>query len=69
MAYLEVVTSIVLAWLLLGEALSVAQLVGAAAVVTGAFLAQTAVPDTSAAQGPETLPTAQDPAPQTGSAR
>ena len=68
-AYLEVVTSIVLAWLLLGEALSVAQLVGAAAVVTGAFLAQTAVPDTSAAQGPETLPTAQDPAPQTGSAR
>jgi len=43
-AYLEVVTSIVLAWLLLGEELSPAQLAGAVAVVAGAFLAQTAVP-------------------------
>ncbi|MEY9212302.1 EamA family transporter [Thermobifida halotolerans] len=43
-AYLEVVTSILLAWLLLGEALSPAQITGAVAVVVGAFLAQTSVP-------------------------
>src|SRR5690606_31714552 len=52
-AYLEVVTSIVLAWLLLGEALSPAQIVGAVAVVAGAFLAQTAVPETPAPRSQE----------------
>ncbi|HLU97174.1 EamA family transporter [Thermobifida alba] len=58
-AYLEVVTSIVLAWLLLGEALSPAQIVGAVAVVAGAFLAQTAVPETPAPRSQEPR-TAQD---------
>lgn len=43
-AYLEVVTAIVLAWVLLGEALSFWQLIGAGVIVTGAFIAQTAVP-------------------------
>jgi len=43
-AYLEVVTAIVLAWLLLGEALSPPQTAGAVIVVAGAFLAQRAVP-------------------------
>lgn len=43
-AYLEVVTAIVLAWILLGEALNTMQLLGAVVIVTGAFIAQTAVP-------------------------
>ena len=43
-AYLEVVTAIVLAWVLLGEALTPVQILGAAVIVTGAFIAQTAVP-------------------------
>ena len=44
-AYLEVVTAIVLAWLLLGEALSPVQVVGAVVIVVGAFITQTAVPE------------------------
>lgn len=43
-AYLEVVTAIVLAWVLLGEALTPVQILGAVVIVTGAFIAQTAVP-------------------------
>ncbi|MBX9389236.1 DMT family transporter [Streptomonospora nanhaiensis] len=43
-AYLEVVTAIVLAWLLLGEALTPPQALGAVIVVAGAFVAQRAVP-------------------------
>ncbi len=43
-AYLEVVTAIVLAWVLLGEALTPVQILGAAVIVAGAFIAQTAVP-------------------------
>jgi drug/metabolite transporter (DMT)-like permease len=46
-AYLEVVTAIVLAWLLLGEALSSVQLAGALVVITGAYLAQRATPSES----------------------
>jgi drug/metabolite transporter (DMT)-like permease len=46
-AYLEVVTAIVLAWLLLGEALSSVQLVGAVVVIAGAYLAQRATPTES----------------------
>ncbi|GAA3741313.1 drug/metabolite transporter (DMT)-like permease [Spinactinospora alkalitolerans] len=42
-AYLEVVTAIVLAWLMLGEALSAPQIAGAVIVVAGAFIAQTSV--------------------------
>lgn len=42
--YLEVVTAIVLAWALLGEALSPVQILGAVVIVAGAFIAQTAVP-------------------------
>ncbi|GAA1114372.1 EamA family transporter [Nocardiopsis metallicus] len=59
-AYLEVVTAIVLAWVLLGEALTPVQVLGAAVIVTGAFIAQTAVPRT-----PETavLPATEQPAP------
>ncbi|MDE3722119.1 EamA family transporter [Nocardiopsis sp. N85] len=45
-AYLEVVTAIVLAWVLLGEALTPVQIAGAVVIVTGAFIAQTAVPGT-----------------------
>ncbi|CAL9343921.1 hypothetical protein SUDANB121_00338 [Nocardiopsis dassonvillei] len=45
-AYLEVVTAIVLAWILLGEALTPVQILGAAVIVAGAFIAQTAVPGT-----------------------
>lgn len=45
-AYLEVVTAIGLAWILLGEALTPIQILGAAVIVTGAFIAQTAVPGT-----------------------
>ncbi|WP_017591765.1 EamA family transporter [Nocardiopsis potens] len=44
-AYLEVVTAIALAWLLLGEALTPAQTLGAAIVIAGAFTAQRAVPE------------------------
>lgn len=47
-AYLEVVTAIVLAWVLLGETLTPVQILGAVVIVTGAFIAQTAVPS-----GPE----------------
>jgi drug/metabolite transporter (DMT)-like permease len=43
-AYLEVVTAIVLAWMLLGEALTPVQAVGAAVIVAGALVTQTAVP-------------------------
>ncbi len=43
-AYLEVVTAIVLAWVLLGEALTPVQILGSVVIVTGAFVAQTAVP-------------------------
>ncbi|WP_017569019.1 EamA family transporter [Nocardiopsis halotolerans] len=46
--YLEVVTAIVLAWALLGEALTPAQILGAAVIVTGALIAQTAVPSAPA---------------------
>lgn len=45
-AYLEVVTAIVLAWFLLGEALTPMQIIGAVVIVTGAFITQTAVPTT-----------------------
>lgn len=63
-AYLEVVTAIVLAWILLGEALNTMQLLGAVVIVTGAFIAQTAVPTaptTTAASDPDE-PTATTPA-------
>ncbi|MEX1056903.1 MAG: DMT family transporter, partial [Natronospirillum sp.] len=43
-AYLEVVTAIVLAWLLLNETLSNVQIIGAVIVVIGAYLAQRATP-------------------------
>ncbi|GLU48449.1 EamA family transporter [Nocardiopsis ansamitocini] len=52
-AYLEVVTAIVLAWLMLGEALSPAQAIGAIIVLAGAFIAQSAVPS---APAPPTTP-------------
>ncbi|MFC4562289.1 DMT family transporter [Nocardiopsis mangrovi] len=55
-AYLEVVTAIVLAWLMLGEALSVPQMIGAAIVVAGAFIAQTSVPGTAAVPSPSPVP-------------
>ncbi|WP_156208068.1 DMT family transporter [Nocardiopsis sp. SBT366] len=58
-AYLEVVTAIVLAWVLLGEALTLVQVVGAVVIVTGAFIAQTAVPS-SPAPGNEASPAAPD---------
>ena len=61
-AYLEAVTAIVLAWLLLGEALTPVQILGAAVIVAGAFIAQTAVPaappPVSAAPGRTTAATA-----------
>ncbi|TGG93206.1 EamA family transporter [Natronospirillum operosum] len=44
-AYLEVVTAIVLAWLLLNETLTMVQFAGAAVVVLGAWLAQRATPE------------------------
>lgn len=44
-AYLEVVTAIVLAWLLLNETLTMVQVVGATIVVTGAWLAQRGTPE------------------------
>ena len=43
-SYLELVVATVLAWLLLGEALSAPQLVGGVLVLAGAFLAQMATP-------------------------
>lgn len=43
-AYLEVLVAIVLAWLLLSEALSPAQMLGGLIVLTGAYLAQRATP-------------------------
>ncbi|OKI23016.1 hypothetical protein A6A08_18305 [Nocardiopsis sp. TSRI0078] len=49
-AYLEVVTAIVLAWVLLGEALTPVQVLGSAVIVTGALIAQTAVPSAPAPQ-------------------
>ncbi|WP_307851322.1 EamA family transporter [Nocardiopsis sp. MG754419] len=55
-AYLEVVTAIVLAWILLGEALNPMQLLGAVVIVTGAFITQTAVPSaptTTSVTGPD----------------
>lgn len=58
-AYLEVVTAIVLAWILLGEALNTTQLLGAVVIVTGAFIAQTAVPTTpvtTSTTDPDTAP-------------
>ncbi|ASO20993.1 drug/metabolite transporter (DMT)-like permease [Actinoalloteichus hoggarensis] len=51
-AYLEVVTAIALAWLLLGETLSLPQTVGAVVVVLGAFIAQLAVPTESGPNDP-----------------
>ncbi|MFC7330933.1 EamA family transporter [Marinactinospora rubrisoli] len=42
-SYLEVLTAIVLAWLMLGEALTSVQLLGAVIVVAGAFVGQKAV--------------------------
>lgn len=57
-AYLEVVTAIVLAWLMLGEALSPAQITGAVVVVAGAFIAQTSV--TTPPNPAPTSPHAQD---------
>ncbi|MFE3456051.1 EamA family transporter [Nocardiopsis aegyptia] len=50
-AYLEVVTAIVLAWVLLGEALSTVQVVGAVVIVAGAFITQTAVPSRPSPDG------------------
>ncbi|GAB3209084.1 EamA family transporter [Marinactinospora endophytica] len=48
-AYLEVVTAIVAAWLLLGESLTIPQLIGATIVLAGAFAAQRSIPDTTPA--------------------
>ncbi|MDT0331507.1 EamA family transporter [Nocardiopsis lambiniae] len=57
-AYLEVVTAIVLAWVLLGEALTPVQIAGAVVIVAGAFIAQTAVPGTP--EPPAATPTEPD---------
>ncbi|MCH8530076.1 MAG: DMT family transporter [Saccharospirillum sp.] len=46
-AYLEVVTAIILAWILLSESLNTVQIGGAVIVVTGAWLAQRATPKES----------------------
>ncbi|MEU3017851.1 EamA family transporter [Nocardiopsis sp. NPDC007018] len=59
-AYLEVVTAIVLAWALLGEALTLVQGIGAVVIVTGAFIAQTAVPGVPGS-APQETPAAPDP--------
>ena len=61
-AYLEVVTAIVLAWVLLGEALSLVQVVGAVVIVTGAFIAQTSVPS-SPTPATEDAPAVPEPEP------
>ncbi|GAB3476685.1 EamA family transporter [Nocardiopsis coralliicola] len=55
-AYLEVVTAIALAWLLLGEALTPVQSLGAAVIIAGAYLAQRAVPE-KPDRHPEPAPT------------
>lgn len=55
-AYLEVVTAIVLAWVLLGEALTPVQILGAVVIVTGAFIAQTAVPSAPVPADPVPAP-------------
>ncbi|MEV2275601.1 EamA family transporter [Nocardiopsis sp. NPDC049922] len=47
-AYLEVVTAIALAWVLLGESLNLVQTAGAVVIVVGAYVTQTAVPSESA---------------------
>ena len=52
-AYLEVVVAIVLAWLLLAEALSAVQLTGAAVVALGAYITQRATPE--AGEQPEAI--------------
>ncbi|RKS08723.1 threonine/homoserine efflux transporter RhtA [Nocardiopsis sp. Huas11] len=70
-AYLEVVTAIVLAWVLLGEALSTVQVVGAVVIVAGAFITQTAVPsrpapDAAAGEEPGLVPAADAPDPRAG---
>lgn len=52
-AYLEVVTAILLAWLLLGEALSPVQTVGAVVVVLGAYMAQRSADHVDALPGTE----------------
>ncbi|MCH8553258.1 MAG: DMT family transporter [Natronospirillum sp.] len=44
-AYLEVVTAIILAWLLLNETLTMVQFTGASIVVLGAWLAQRGTPE------------------------
>jgi drug/metabolite transporter (DMT)-like permease len=66
-AYLEVVTAIVLAWVLLGEALSAVQIAGAVVIVAGAFITQTAVParpaSDAAAVEPGLVPAADVPGP------
>ncbi|MFV2197809.1 EamA family transporter [Nocardiopsis sp. LOL_012] len=56
-AYLEVVTAIVLAWVLLGEALSPVQVLGAVVIVAGACVSQAAVPSGREAQA--TVPEAE----------
>ncbi|QVQ52569.1 EamA family transporter [Spiractinospora alimapuensis] len=55
-AYMEVVTAIVLAWVMLAERLTPAQAVGAVVVVAGAFVAQRAVDQPSVAAEPERSP-------------
>ncbi len=65
-ACLEAVVATVLAWVLLGERLTVPQIVGGALVLVGAFIAQTAIPKAPAAEpvaggGP---PTPAAPSPQ-----
>ncbi|TDQ44166.1 EamA family transporter [Actinorugispora endophytica] len=61
-AYLEVVTAIVLAWLMLGETLSPAQIAGAVVVAAGAFVAQTSV---APAPAPDHTPPAPSRSPRT----
>jgi drug/metabolite transporter (DMT)-like permease len=56
-ACLEVVLATGTAWIMLGEALSVFQMVGGAVVLTGAFVAQTAAVSGSAGPGlPDATP-------------
>ncbi|MFC3852592.1 DMT family transporter [Salinispirillum marinum] len=51
-AYLEVVTAILLAWVLLGQALNGVQMLGASIVVLGAYLAQRSASHTVSAEIP-----------------
>ncbi|MBB6119979.1 EamA family transporter [Nocardiopsis algeriensis] len=60
--YLEVVTAIILSWILLGEVLTPLQALGAAVIVAGAFIAQTAVPSTAPDTEPGTRARTGDPA-------